>query len=78
MTASKTSVRERRSQPERVCTTCLQGVYVTRFETDAESGPGSLQRFGFTNSSDVTWHVEACNRCGHVQVFRRDWREPQH
>lgn len=78
MTASKTSVRERRSQPDRVCATCMQGVYVTRLEADEQSGAGSLQRFGLTNSGDVTWHVEACNRCGHVQVFRRDWRESQH
>lgn len=75
MTARQTSTGERRSQPERLCTMCLQGVYVTRLETDADSGDGGLQRFGFANAARVTWHVEACNRCGHVQVFRRDWRD---
>jgi hypothetical protein len=75
MTVRETTPAERRSQPERLCTICLQGVYVTRLETDAESGPGMLHRFGLTNVGDVTWHVEACDHCGHVQVFRRDWRE---
>ena len=65
---------ERRSEPERVCTVCLQGEYVTRMETDSMAGRGGLQRFGIDPSErHVEWHVESCNHCGHVQIFRRDW-----
>jgi hypothetical protein len=64
MTATHKPTAERRSMPERVCSVCLQGVYVTKKETDDQSGEA--------------WHVEACTRCGHVQVFRRDWRDQQH
>ena len=65
---------ERRSLPERPCIVCLQGVYVTRMETDSIAGSGGLQRFGIDPSErHVEWHVESCNHCGHVQIFRRDW-----
>ena len=60
MTATHEPTAERRSMPERVCSVCLQGVYITKQDTGSPSGE--------------SWHVEACNRCGHVQVFRRDWR----
>ncbi len=67
---------ERRSMPDRTCIVCLDGVYVTRLETDSYAGRGSLSRFGVDSSSvDVLWHVEACNNCGHVLIFRRDWRD---
>ena len=68
---------ERRSMPgARACTVCLQGVYVTRMETDSGAGRGELQRFGIDLSErHVEWHVEACNHCGYVQIFRRDWGE---
>lgn len=75
MAATQIPVTERRSQPERTCAVCLEGIYVTRLETDGYSGPGTLRRLGVTSSdTEIVWHVEACNRCGHVQVFRRDWR----
>ena len=75
MTATQIPVRERRSQPERTCGVCFEGVYLTRLETDGYSGPGTLRRLGLTSGDmDVIWHIEACNHCGHVQVFRRDWR----
>ncbi len=66
MAASESSNAERRSMPERPCIVCLEGEYVTRFEADAD---GIL-----TKEPNVTWHVEACTRCGHVQLFRYDWR----
>ncbi len=69
---------ERRSSPERGCEVCLKGVYETRMETDSYSGEGVLRRFGIEASDeDVMWHVEGCNHCGHVLIFRRDWRKPQ-
>jgi hypothetical protein len=75
MAIAQTPVAERRSMPERTCAVCLEGVYVTKLETDGYSGPSTLRRMGLTSGGmDVLWHVEACNRCGHVQVFRRDWR----
>jgi hypothetical protein len=75
MAATQTPIGERRSQPERTCDVCLEGVYVTKLETDGYSGPGTLRRLGLTSGEmDVVWHVEACSNCGHVQVFRRDWR----
>ena len=47
---------ERRSMPgARACTVCLQGVYVTRMETDSVAGRGELQRFGIDLSER---HVE--------------------
>jgi hypothetical protein len=57
-------VEDRRSDSDRICVVCLQGYYVTRAaedyrEKDPERSP---------------WHVEACTNCGHVQLFRRDWR----
>lgn len=54
--------------PERPCIVCLEGEYVTRFEGDAD---GIV-----TTEPNVTWHVEACTKCGHVQLFRYDWRQP--
>jgi hypothetical protein len=56
---------DRRSQPDRVCIVCLEGVYAVRHESDYRppDGPKSL------------WHIEACTKCGHVQFFRRDWRK---
>jgi hypothetical protein len=69
---------ERRSSPERGCEVCLKGVYQTRMETDPHSEGGVLRRFGIEASGeDVMWHVEGCNHCGHVLMFRRDWRKPQ-
>lgn len=69
---------ERRSSPERGCEVCLKGVYETRLETDAHAGEGVLRRFGIEASEDdVMWHIEGCNHCGHVLIFRRDWRKPQ-
>ncbi|MCZ6915548.1 MAG: hypothetical protein O7I93_02125 [Gemmatimonadetes bacterium] len=68
---------ERRSSPERGCEVCLKGVYVTRLETDSSSGAGALRQLGIdTSEQDVLWHVEGCNHCGHVLIFRRDWRSP--
>ena len=68
---------ERRSSPERGCEVCLNGVYVTRLETDSNSGVGPLERIGMdTSEQGVLWHVEGCNHCGHVLIFRRDWRKP--
>lgn len=79
MAATQQPAGERRSMPERVCSVCLMGTYTTRLETDNYSGEGALRHFGVTNGDrDVTWHVEACTHCGHVQVFRRDWRESRH
>ena len=59
--------QDRRSQPDRVCVVCLEGVYAVREEGDYRrpDGPVSL------------WHIEACTKCGHVQFFRRDWRQPE-
>lgn len=75
MTADPKPRRERRSSPNRHCEICLEGVYITRLETDSYGGPGMLRRVGITGSEqDVLWHVEGCNHCGHVQIFRRDWR----
>jgi hypothetical protein len=71
-------IGERRSMPDRVCHVCLQGSYVTRLETDAVSGPGTLRHLGLMDPGDAAWHVEACSHCGHVQAFRRDWRETRH
>lgn len=56
---------DRRSQPDRVCMVCLEGVYVAREERDYRPPGGSKS----------LWHIEACNKCGHVQFFRRDWRK---
>ncbi len=79
MTASSRPSTERRSAARRRCSACLEGVYETRLETDAHAGPGSLTRVGVDETEqDVAWHVEACSRCGHVQIFRRDWRSDQH
>ena len=78
MTSTQRPIGERRSMPDRVCHVCLQGSYVTRLETDAVSGPGTLRRLGITDPGDVAWHVEACDHCGHVQAFRRDWRDRRH
>lgn len=68
---------ERRSSPERGCEVCLKGVYETRMETDSGAQEGVLRRFGIDSSEqDVLWHVEGCSHCGHVLIFRRDWRRP--
>ncbi len=65
---------ERRSTPVRTCGVCMDGVYVTRLETDAYAGPGVLQRVGIQSEErEVSWHVESCSSCGHVQIFRRDF-----
>lgn len=58
-------VRDRRSNPDRTCSVCLQGRYVTRSGHEFSKGGGDK----------TPWHVEACSYCGHVQLFRRDWRE---
>ena len=64
---------ERRSMSVRTCSVCMDGVYVTRLETDAYAGPGALRRVGIDSSeAGILWHVESCERCGHVQIFRRD------
>jgi hypothetical protein len=75
MAVTQRPIGERRSQPERTCGVCLEGTYITKLETDGYSGPGTLRRLGLTSGDmDIIWHVEACSHCGHVQVFRRDWR----
>ena len=75
MTAADRPRSERRSGPQRTCAVCMEGVYVTKLETDTVAGPGSLHRFGVDpDEPGVLWHVEACDYCGHVQIFRRDWR----
>ena len=67
---------ERRAGPERPCIVCMDGLYVTKLESDATSGPGWLTRFGLQKREEgVLWHVEACNNCGHVLIFRREWKE---
>ncbi len=60
-------IRERRSDSDRVCIVCLQGRYVTREAHDYRRG----------DPENSPWHVEACSNCGHVQLFRRDWRRAQ-
>ncbi len=55
---------DRRSDSDRVCIVCLQGYYVTRDATDYRKD----------DPESSPWHIEACNNCGHVQFFRRDWR----
>ncbi len=59
---------DRRSNPERTCVVCLQGRYVVRIERDTTVDPEN-------GEMRMPWHIEACNRCGHVQIFRRDWCE---
>jgi len=59
---------DRRSNPERTCIVCLQGQYIVQVQRDATVDPA-------TGKVRMPWHIEACNRCGHVQIFRRDWRE---
>ncbi len=67
--------KERRSLPDRPCGVCARGVYVTKMETDSYAGRGVLQRFGVDSREEgLLWRVEACDRCGHVQIFRQDWR----
>ena len=61
-------MNDRRSNPERTCIVCLQGNYVTRVERDTTIQPGQA-------NMRMPWHIEACNKCGHVQIFRRDWSE---
>ncbi len=76
MTAVDRMSTERRSGPERTCIVCMQGVYVTKLETDATSGPGRLTRIGLQKREEgVLWHVEACSKCGHVLIFRREWKD---
>jgi hypothetical protein len=60
---------DRRSNPERTCIVCLQGQYVARIERDTSVEEGK-------DVMRMPWHIEACNRCGHVQIFRRDWGGP--
>ncbi len=74
MSAAQQPIVERRSTPVRTCGVCLEGVYVTRLETDAYAGPGTLRRVGIQSAKrEVLWHVESCSSCGHVQIFRRDF-----
>jgi hypothetical protein len=47
---------------------CLQGSYVVQIQTDTTIQPES-------DKMKMPWHIEACNRCGHVQIFRRDWSD---
>ena len=61
-------VKDRRSNPERICIVCLQGNYVVRIPTDTTVEPGQ-------DVMRMPWHIEACNCCGHVQIFRRDWND---
>ncbi len=78
MTAVNPETSERRSGPERTCIVCMEGVYVTKLESDAASGPGRLTRYGLQKREEgVMWHVEACSRCGHVLIFRREWKDPE-
>lgn len=58
-------IEDRRSLADRVCMVCLQGKYVTRSPSD----------FSHVDARKVPWHIEACSSCGHVQIFRRDWRQ---
>ena len=75
MTAVDPIAPERRSGPERTCTVCMEGLYVTKLETDVDSGQGSMKRVGvMPKTAGVLWHIEACSNCGHVQMFRRDWK----
>ncbi len=75
MTAVNLEATERRSGPERTCIVCIDGVYVTKLESDATSGPGRLTRYGLQKREEgVSWHVEACSNCGHVLIFRREWK----
>jgi hypothetical protein len=67
MSATAQPVGERRSMPDRVCEVCMQGTYVTREGQDYRRG----------DAPDSRWHIEACSKCGHVQIFRRDWRAGQ-
>ncbi len=74
MSAVQQPTVERRSTPVRTCGVCLDGVYVTRLETDAYAGPGVLRRVGIQSEErEVLWHVESCSSCGHVLIFRRDF-----
>ena len=74
MSAAQQPTVERRSTPVRTCGVCVDGVYVTRLETDAYAGPGALRRVGIHSvEREVLWHVESCSSCGHVQIFRRDF-----
>jgi len=61
--------KDRRSNPERICIVCLQGQYVMRIPRDTDIDPEK-------DEMRMPWHIEACNRCGHVQIFRRDWKDP--
>lgn len=64
-TSDRRKSGDRRSQSDRVCLVCLEGVYVVRHERDYRPPGGGKS----------LWHIEACNKCGHVQFFRRDWRK---
>jgi hypothetical protein len=73
MTATDQTASERRSGPERTCIVCMEGVYITKLESDATSGPGRLTRYGLQKrEAGVLWHVESCSNCGHVLIFRRE------
>ena len=65
MAESVPPTRDRRSDSDRGCIVCLQGYYVTRDATDYRKH----------DPENSPWHIEACNKCGHVQFFRRDWRK---
>ena len=67
MSETELSDRDRRSDSDRVCVVCLQGHYVTRDASDYRKG----------DPENSPWHIEACNKCGHVQMFRRDWRKAE-
>ncbi len=69
MTTVNPETSERRSGPERTCIVCIDGVYVTKFDSDTGHGVQEPIR-------GVSWHVEACSNCGHVLFFRRDWKQP--
>jgi hypothetical protein len=66
LTNDRREARDRRSQPDRVCIVCLEGVYTVRDQRDYTVPEGRKS----------SWHIEACTKCGHVQFFRRDWRKP--
>lgn len=49
------------------CCYCGQGEYVLH-----ASGSEGVRNFGFTAYGGSDWRIMACNKCGHVQIFRVD------
>lgn len=62
--------------PQR-CSYCAEGTY--QVVVEAQRSPGgmgapfaALNEFGFHPNPDGIWRILACDKCGHVQVFRTD------